>query len=377
MICAQCGRENTDADKFCEQCGAPLEGSALNSTFGSVATTSSALVLMGSDVEKSYRLGARAVIGRLESCEIPIDDRSISREHARLSRLRDGYVIEDLGSTTGTLVNGKRIDEAVLLRSGDVVTAGSIDLRFETAAVPQAEHNGSSDPTLVAAGVGVFHEESSPEARHGGEEEVALEVPAVPMGFPSLEALTRTPESDESVEMSEHHGSLDDADVDQLQAEKETDESSQEDALSSVPFPVLESPASVLPGHSSRSSTDIGDQAFNAVQSLVAHAADASTKLQEVEAARSQLWRELVEAQKVERQHGAVKETLRGVPDASLSADDLESTRTMVENLVANPRDVEVLMKFGQQGASLAALVDEYAQLRDIVSHLAQQALED
>src|SRR5205807_9768205 len=89
------------------------------------------LVRLDGSINEPYVLGTRAVVGRLDTCDVPVDDKSVSREHARLSRLRDGYVIEDLGSTNGTLVNGRRIDEAVILRAGDIVTIESIDFRFD------------------------------------------------------------------------------------------------------------------------------------------------------------------------------------------------------------------------------------------------------
>lgn len=60
-------------------------------------------------------------IGRWEDNEIVIDDRWISRYHARIRREGDRYLLEDLDSKNGTLVNGQRIVEPVTLCDGDEI----------------------------------------------------------------------------------------------------------------------------------------------------------------------------------------------------------------------------------------------------------------
>lgn len=71
-------------------------------------------------------------IGRDAANTIPINDAEISRRHARLQFQGGKYVIEDLGSTNGTHVNGQRIVSAYVLKAGDVVSFGEgIVLGFE------------------------------------------------------------------------------------------------------------------------------------------------------------------------------------------------------------------------------------------------------
>src|ERR671928_1135054 len=125
MICPQCHTENSAGDKFCEQCGFPLSSAGSSEGESNVAATivgapiAGATLVRDDDPSETFTLGNRVVVGRLDTCDIPIHDKSVSREHARLSQLPGGYVVEDLGSTNGTLVNGERITEATVLRPGD------------------------------------------------------------------------------------------------------------------------------------------------------------------------------------------------------------------------------------------------------------------
>jgi len=76
--------------------------------------------------------GELITIGREASNTIQINDAEVSRKHARLQYQGGKYVIEDLGSTNGTHVNGQRIMSAYVLRSGDVVSFGEgIVLAFD------------------------------------------------------------------------------------------------------------------------------------------------------------------------------------------------------------------------------------------------------
>lgn len=71
------------------------------------------------------------VVGRSGACEICIPVSSISRRHASIS-LKDGQVwVEDLDSLNGTFVNGVRIEEAVRLSPGEIVTLGELELRLQ------------------------------------------------------------------------------------------------------------------------------------------------------------------------------------------------------------------------------------------------------
>lgn len=68
--------------------------------------------------------GDQLTIGRDSVNEIVINDAEISRRHARLTFQGGKYVLEDLGSTNGTFVNGQRLAGPRVLKPGEVVSFG-------------------------------------------------------------------------------------------------------------------------------------------------------------------------------------------------------------------------------------------------------------
>lgn len=87
----------------------------------------------GPSTGKEYPLEKSEIfIGRDLSNDIVINDPEISRRHARLYIQGSSYVLEDLGSTNGTFVNGQRLAGPAILRPGDAVTFGErMNLVFE------------------------------------------------------------------------------------------------------------------------------------------------------------------------------------------------------------------------------------------------------
>lgn len=73
--------------------------------------------------------GSQLTLGRLAECDVVVDDPGASRQHARVNRTDSGFVLTDLGSTNGTLVNGESIREH-LLEDGDRITIGETMLEF-------------------------------------------------------------------------------------------------------------------------------------------------------------------------------------------------------------------------------------------------------
>ena len=74
-------------------------------------------------------LGERTSIGRHTDNDIQLLDPEVSKAHLTIKRVPDGWLLEDLGSANGTLVNGVRVDK-VKLADNDVVAVGNSVLRF-------------------------------------------------------------------------------------------------------------------------------------------------------------------------------------------------------------------------------------------------------
>lgn len=88
-----------------------------------------------------------ARIGRDEHCEIVLPFQSVSGEHALLQFKEGGYVLEDLGSTNGTKINGLTPMVAATLYDGDEIALGDARLRFAEEPSPgfSAESSGRED----------------------------------------------------------------------------------------------------------------------------------------------------------------------------------------------------------------------------------------
>jgi pSer/pThr/pTyr-binding forkhead associated (FHA) protein len=80
------------------------------------------------------------VIGRGRSADLAIAEPTISRAHAAIGYGEEGFFVQDLGSTNGTRVNGKRESQASL-QDGDEVQLGKLRLRVTLPS--QASGNGA------------------------------------------------------------------------------------------------------------------------------------------------------------------------------------------------------------------------------------------
>jgi diguanylate cyclase (GGDEF)-like protein len=111
----------------------------------SAATREACLVHIyptGPSMGRRYPLGDKALmVGRGDDCDIRIQDNSVSRKHAKIEPTTDGYFVSDLGSTNGTFVNDKQLEEARNLQDGDYVRVGNCLYRYLTGGNIEAEYH--------------------------------------------------------------------------------------------------------------------------------------------------------------------------------------------------------------------------------------------
>ena len=71
------------------------------------------------------------VVGRDKSCDLMLDEKTVSAEHARLSYHHGNWWVEDLHSRNGTFLNLELLAAQAVLTSGDELQVGQVKLRIE------------------------------------------------------------------------------------------------------------------------------------------------------------------------------------------------------------------------------------------------------
>ena len=66
------------------------------------------------------------IIGRSASCDVTLEDKTVSGRHTRLAYHHGQWWLEDLASTNGTFLNGEPVSVAVVLAHGDQVRCGQV-----------------------------------------------------------------------------------------------------------------------------------------------------------------------------------------------------------------------------------------------------------
>jgi len=108
--------------------------------------------------QKTVELRVGAVsIGRTVDSDIHIKDSTISSQHAKIVTYFEASYIEDLDSTNGTFVNGKRVQKHIL-NPGDVISVGTHTLKVENKQIT-AGVTGSfaDDPESTGQHRGLMH----------------------------------------------------------------------------------------------------------------------------------------------------------------------------------------------------------------------------
>ena len=95
----------------------------------------------------------RPVVGRAPECDLRLDESGLSRQHARLLPTDEGVQVEDLGSTNGSFINGKRVQRG-LARTGDEIGFDTLRFRLTRAGAGRTRrHEPRSAPAAVAVAV--------------------------------------------------------------------------------------------------------------------------------------------------------------------------------------------------------------------------------
>jgi two-component system, cell cycle response regulator len=111
------------------------------------------------------------VIGRSSDCGVSVDDRSLSRQHARVAIVGNDVSIMDMGSTNKTVVNGQTMPPMVphRLKNNDQIKTGNVVFKFLEkgnieAATMQAMHDRMSKDRLTGAFSRASLQDKAPEA---------------------------------------------------------------------------------------------------------------------------------------------------------------------------------------------------------------------
>ena len=94
------------------------------------------------------------LLGRAEACHLRFDDPQLSPSHAAIRRQDGVVIVEDLGSTVGTFVNGVAVTGGREVQPGDVITLADVRLRFGIGAAADDAPAGPPDDPLELFGSG-------------------------------------------------------------------------------------------------------------------------------------------------------------------------------------------------------------------------------
>jgi RNA polymerase sigma factor (sigma-70 family) len=84
-------------------------------------------IIINGDSSSEYTLNDICTIGRNKDVDISLDDPDISSIHCTVKKENDQFVLKDNNSTNGTYVNDTKLNESYILRSGDIISIGSLE----------------------------------------------------------------------------------------------------------------------------------------------------------------------------------------------------------------------------------------------------------
>jgi hypothetical protein len=144
IYCPECGFQSPEAATYCSRCGALLGRETVDETTMSLGPEELEAASLAENIdgpalvvrsgggragESFEAIGDKALIGRSPECDVFLDDVTVSRRHAELTRDGKVFTIRDLGSLNGTFVNRRRIESSVL-EDDDEVQIGKYRMTF-------------------------------------------------------------------------------------------------------------------------------------------------------------------------------------------------------------------------------------------------------
>jgi len=152
MNCDMCGKSVSGEGSICDACLEEIRQPTTSFSPVTTATKESTevcgmpqharpyclVVTKGPHVSECFYLESdRMSIGRDPRSELFLNDRTVSRDHAVITKADGSFALEDVGSLNGTYVNGEVVDAAEL-KEGDEIQIGTFHLLFTS----RPEENG-------------------------------------------------------------------------------------------------------------------------------------------------------------------------------------------------------------------------------------------
>ncbi|MEX1017641.1 MAG: ankyrin repeat domain-containing protein [Phycisphaeraceae bacterium] len=103
-------------------------GSRMGSTSGASAISRRAMGFIGDPIPLD---AGSVLIGRNPECDVRYRSRTLSRRHAQITFEQGSYMITDMGSHNGVLINGRKIHTSHLLSPGEIITLGAYEFEFD------------------------------------------------------------------------------------------------------------------------------------------------------------------------------------------------------------------------------------------------------
>ncbi len=129
--CSYCGQIMAATEKQCSRCGRPLLAATPTPAPGVAPVASARLVVLaGPERGQTFVIQAEARVGRGVGNDVVLSDPRASRRHGQITRQGNHYVLVDLGSSYGTLVNDRRVEGGCVLKEGDIIKLGVTELEF-------------------------------------------------------------------------------------------------------------------------------------------------------------------------------------------------------------------------------------------------------